>query len=83
MCVPIKSLSYDAIYPIQPLVSHGQTAFFSLSLGREKKGLAQFKYHTHPDTSLSYVTSMQHMCLNSIAIRLQQENNKQSFNLLK
>jgi len=30
---------------IAGLVSCGQTAFFSLSLGREKKGLEQFESH--------------------------------------
>ena len=41
------------------IVSCGQTASFSLSLGRENKGLVQFESHNHLDTSPNYVTSMQ------------------------
>ena len=33
------------------LVSRGQTAFFFLSLGKEKNGLVQFKSHTCLDTT--------------------------------
>jgi len=32
-------------------VSRSQTTFFSLSLGREKKGLVQFESHTRLDTT--------------------------------
>ena len=43
------SIDISGITLTGALVLHGQTAFFSLTFGREKKSLEQFESHTRPD----------------------------------